>query len=86
MQTVHDSQCQAIKHAYMRIGNDITELKTFCRTLNNWLGYFLNHCNYPILNGPIEGNNYKVKNIELRAYGYRNNYIIFDVEFYFLEN
>jgi transposase len=51
---------------------DIPELKTFCKTLNNWLPYILNYYDYPISNGLTEGNNHKVKNIKRRAYGYRN--------------
>ncbi|MHB1392700.1 MAG: ISL3 family transposase [Clostridia bacterium] len=52
--------------------SDIPELKTFCKTLNNWLQYILNYYDYPISNGPTEGNNHKIKNIKRRAYGYRN--------------
>lgn len=52
--------------------DDIPELKTFCRTLDNWLPYILNYYDYPISNGPTEGNNHKIKNIKRRAYGYRN--------------
>lgn len=51
---------------------DIPELKTFCKTLNNWLPYILNYYDCPISNGLTEGNNHKVKNIKRRAYGYRN--------------
>ncbi|HHV45640.1 MAG TPA: ISL3 family transposase [Tissierellia bacterium] len=54
--------------------NDIPELKAFCKTLDNWLPYILNYYDYPISNGPTEGNNHKVKNIKRRAYGYRNNH------------
>lgn len=51
---------------------DIPELKTFIKTLDNWITYILNYYDYPISNGTTEGNNHKVKNIKRRAYGYRN--------------
>lgn len=53
---------------------NIPELKTFCKTLDNWLPYILNYYDFPISNGPTEGNNHKIKNIKRRAYGYRNDY------------
>ncbi|MCR4436866.1 MAG: ISL3 family transposase [Clostridiales bacterium] len=53
---------------------DIPELKTFCKTLDNWLPYILNYYDYRISNGLTEGNNHKVKNIKRRAYGYRNDH------------
>jgi transposase len=52
--------------------HDIPEIKTFCKTLDNWLPYILNYYDYPISNGTTEGNNHKIKNIKRRAYGYRN--------------
>jgi len=52
--------------------DDIPKLKTFCRTLDNWLPYILNYYDCPISSGPTEGNNHKIKNIKRRAYGYRN--------------
>jgi transposase len=51
---------------------DISELKSFCSTLDNWLPYILNYYDYPISNGIVEGNNHKIKNIKRRGYGYRN--------------
>jgi len=51
----------------------IPELKTFCKTLDNWLPYILNYYDYRISNGLTEGNNHKVKNIKRRGYGYRND-------------
>jgi len=52
---------------------DIPELKTFCKTLDNWLPYILNYYDYRISNGLTEGNNHKVKNIKRRGCGYRND-------------
>lgn len=52
---------------------DIPELKTFSKTLDNWLPYILNYYDYRISNGLTEGNNHKVKNIKRRGYGYRND-------------
>jgi len=52
---------------------NIPELKTFCKTLDNWLPYILNYYDYRISNGLTEGNNHKVKNIKRRGYGYRND-------------
>jgi transposase len=52
--------------------HDIPELRTFCKTLDNWMEYILNYYDFPISNGPTEGNNHKVKNIKRRGYGYRN--------------
>lgn len=52
---------------------NIPELKTFCKTIDNWLPYIFNYYDFPISNGPIEGNSHKIKNIKRRAYGYRNH-------------
>lgn len=52
---------------------DIPELKIFCKTIDNWMPYILNYYDFPISNGPTEGNNHKIKNIKRRAYGYRNH-------------
>lgn len=51
---------------------NIPELKTFCKTLENWLPYILNYYDYQISNGVVEGSDHKIKNIKRRAYGYRN--------------
>jgi transposase len=40
--------------------DDITELKTFCKTFDNWLPYILNYYDYTISNGPVEGDNHKI--------------------------
>lgn len=52
--------------------SEIPELKSFSKTLDNWLDQILNYYDYPITNGLIEGNNHKIKNINRRGYGYRN--------------
>lgn len=41
--------------------HDIPELKTFCKTLDNWKPYILNYYGYRISNGLTEVNNHKVK-------------------------
>lgn len=50
----------------------IPELKSFCKTLNNWREYILNYYYFFISNGPTEGRNHKLKNIKRRGWGYRN--------------
>lgn len=53
--------------------SQIPELLSFCKTLDNWRELILNYYDCKISNGKTEGLNHKVKNIQRRAYGFRND-------------
>jgi len=47
-------------------------LNTFANTLENYRYGILNHCDYPIHNGKLEGVNNKIKVIKRKAYGFHD--------------
>jgi len=47
-------------------------LNTFCKMLNRYRYGILNHCDYPIHTGKLEGVNNKIKLIKRKAYGYHD--------------
>ncbi|MEA1965095.1 MAG: ISL3 family transposase [Candidatus Aerophobetes bacterium] len=52
---------------------DIRALKDFTKTLENYKYGLLNHANYPINSGKIEGMNNKIKVIKRVAYGFHDD-------------
>lgn len=51
----------------------IRALKDFAKTLENYKYGLLNHVNYPINSGKIEGTNNKIKLIKRVAYGFHDD-------------
>ena len=47
-------------------------LNSFCRMLNRYRYGILNHCDYPIHTGKLEGVNNKIKVIKRKAYGFHD--------------
>ena len=47
-------------------------LNGFCKMLNRHRYGILNHCDYPIHNGKLEGVNNKIKVIKRKAYGFHD--------------
>ncbi len=50
----------------------IPEFKELLHTFTNWREEILNHFDYRIINGFVEGKNNRIKTIKRMAYGYRN--------------
>jgi transposase len=51
---------------------DHPELNKFANTLERYRYGIVNHCDYPIHNGKLEGVNNKIKVIKRKAYGYHD--------------
>lgn len=52
--------------------SDLQPLVTFAKTLHRYAYGLLNHCDYPINNGRLEGLNNKIKVIKRRCYGFHD--------------
>jgi len=61
-----DNWCALAKSLNIRV------LNNFCKMLNRHRYGILNHCEYPIHNGKLEGVNNKIKVIKRKAYGYHD--------------
>ena len=51
---------------------DYPQVRTFAKMLNRYRYGILNHCDYPIHTGKLEGVNNKIKVIKRKAYGYHD--------------
>ncbi len=64
---------KAIKH-WCELANSINNrsLSSFAKMLNRYRYGILNHCDYPIHTGKLEGVNNKIKVIKRKAYGFHD--------------
>jgi transposase len=61
-----DNWCALAKSLNIRV------LNNFCKMLNRHRDGILNHCEYPIHTGKLEGVNNKIKVIKRKAYGFHD--------------
>lgn len=57
----------------MAIESKIPQLVLFARRLQGYLQGILNHCDWPLHTGILEGINNKIKVIKRMAYGFRDH-------------
>ncbi len=59
--------------------SNVSEILSFCDTIENHLMGIVYHAKFPISSGNVEGVNNMIKTIRRKAYGYR------DTEYFFLK-